>query len=115
MLLTELQSSLKKEEDEYTSALASLKSILKPQQEAAFLGWLFGVRGGTDFHPIWATKLANLRRAPFGRHLPCFQSLSAIQLDVLGSHLPKKVAAFRAGQEALAGPDPCLRAAGRAR
>jgi len=82
--------------------LDRLKAVINPKQSALFFGWLFGIKAFSDFNPIWSSRLAALRRAPFGRYFPCFQSLSALQLDSLGALLPGKISNLEAAQQALA-------------
>lgn len=80
-LLEELSTQLQKEEEENNKLLAKMKTLVSAKQQACFLAWLFGVKSSEDFRPIWAARIAALQKKnPFGRYLPSFELLSAVQV-----------------------------------
>jgi len=90
-LLEAITEGHQKVSKSHGTALAGLKAILTGKQQAGLLAWILGNKASRAvYHPIWATTLAALKKTSLGRHLPCFQSLSAIQLDtitaVVGEH-----------------------------
>ena len=104
--LKELLAQLKEGHDQastaHAAALRGLKEVLTGKQQALLLAWILGNKASrANYHPIWAKTLAALKKTSLGRHLPCFQSLSASQLDTITGLMENHQAKLDAAQAEL--------------
>merc|ERR1719473_2693922 len=56
-LVEEVNSARSAEQGEDDKVMVQLRTMLTIDQQVLCLGWLFGVRTSSEFHPIWAARI----------------------------------------------------------
>jgi len=111
-LLGDIKVALEQEAEANKGLMAQLREGLSDRQCCTFMAWVFGVKTQDDFRPLWARRIANLQcRNPFGRYLPCFEVLSAIQVDTVEHALAAHAKQFSSAMGELVAASKALGAA----
>lgn len=107
-----IKSALQEEQAMHEGWLKELKEIVTPKQHALFLAWMLGMKNSDDYAPVMAQRVAKLQHQnPFGRYLPSFEVLSAIQVDTVDHALRAHAEAFSAAMSELVAATKSLAAA----